>query len=575
MPNSAPKTPAPSPDALRDAGGVVRQLLLVFKNYGFYPEDHTTCQNVLAAFQQTLADFLETHGPLSLTIDKGRIEFAGETLHESTGQAGELDQVLFRDGIRGLEFQPGIEPDGISQFCSLLNRYRLLDPEAEGDLVTGLWSAGIPRLAYDATIYWEAPPLESFPPLQPDEGAMSAAELVKTAHSVGGNADVTGRETIPDSVTELTEAEMERLREMVRAEENWDAMSDVFDIFLIILDHQDTPAGFESVLAHMAEEFQDALAAREFDLSRKLLLEMEKIRRAPGPDRPWVVERLDGFFDQVSGPEILKVLRAGEPSLDRLTKAQFQDLFKTIGLLRPLAAVPLAEMLSEVESRPARRVLTEAITRLIQRDARAVDPLLSHPDEALVAGMVELVAGLSDEEAERRLATLLSHESPAIRRQVLELFLERYPDRVQDIFSRIDDESEAVRRKALAHLARQRNPDAERLLREYLEGGGADSAGRSHRTACFRALGQCGSAWSVPFLKEILTGEPWSDLISMNGAGRRTDAALALSLLDAETARETLLKARKSRFPQIRRASTSVWPKTEAKAGAKTEKDAP
>jgi hypothetical protein len=559
MPNTAPQTPAPSPDALRDAGGVVRQLLLVFKNYGFYPEDHTTCQTVLAAFQQALADFLETHGPLSLTIGKGRIECGGEPLHESTGQAGELDHVLFRDGIRGLEFQPGIGPDGMAQFCSLLNRYRVLDPEAEGDLVTGLWSAGIPHLTYDATIYWEAPPLESFPPLKPDEGAMSAGELVKTAHNIGGNADVTGRETIPDSVTELTEAETQQLREMVRAEENWDAMADVFDIFLIILDHQDTPAGFDSVLAHMADEFRDAMAAREFDLSRKLLLEMEKIRRAPGPDRTWVVERLDAFFEQISGPESLKVLRAGEPSLDRLTKAQFQDLFKTIGLLRPSAAVPLAEMLPEVESRPARRVLTEAITRLIQRDVRAVDPLLSHPDETLVSGMVELVAGLPAGESESRLAALLSHESPVIRRQVLDLFLERYPDRVQEIFSRIDDESEAIRRKVLTHLARKRNPDAERLLREYLEGGAADSGDRSHRTACFRALGQCGSAWSIPFLKEILTGDPWSDLISMDGTGRRTDAALALSLLEAETARETLRKARKSRFPQIRRASAAVW----------------
>jgi hypothetical protein len=559
MPNSASKTPAPSPDVLRDAEAVVRQLLLVFKNYGFYPEDHTTCRNVLAAFQKALTSFLEIHGPLTLNIDKGRIEFGGKTLHESTGQPGEMDQVLFRDGIRSIEFQPGIDPEGVSRFCGLLNRYRVLDSEAEGDLVTGLWSAGIPHLTYDATIYWEAPPLESFPALKPDEGAMNAADLARSAHEIAGNADVTGRETIPDSVTELTEEEMERLREMVEAEENWDAMADVFDIFLIILDHQDHPAGFEAVLTHMAEEFRDALAAREFDLSRKLLLEMEKIRRAPGPDRAWVVERLDAFFDQVSGPESLKVLRAGEPSLDRLTKAQFQDLFKTIGLLRPLAAVPLAEMLAEVESRPARRVLMEAITRLIRRDVGAMDPLLSHPDETLVSTIVELVAGLSEEESEKRLATLLSHESPAIRRQVLEQYLERHPSRIQEIFSRIDDASEPIQRRVLTHLARERNPDAERLLREYLESGAADSADRSHRTACFRALGQCGSAWSVPFLKEVLTGQPWSDLISMDGPGIRADAALALSLLDTESAREVLRKARKSRFPHIRRACAAVW----------------
>ncbi len=559
MPKSAPQTPAPSPDVLRDAGGVVRQLLLVFKNYGFYPEDHTTCRNVLAAFQKALTSFLETHGPLSLNIDKGRIEFGDETLHESAGRAGELDQVLFRDGIRSIEFQPGIAPEDVVRFCGLLNRYRVLDPEAEGDLVTGLWSAGIPHLTYDATIYWEAPPLESFPALKPGEGAMSAADLTRSAHEIVGNADVSGRETIPDSVTELTEAETERLREMVQAEENWDAMADVFDIFLIILDHQDHPAGFESVLDHMADEFRDAMSAREFDLSRKLLLEMEKIRRDPGPDRPWAVERLDAFFERISDPESLNVLRTGQPTLDRLTKAQFQDFFKTIGFLRPTAAVPLAEMLSEVESRPARRVLMEAITRLIQRDVRAADPLLSHPDETLVSAMVELVAGLSGGEAESRLATLLSHESPAIRRQVLERFLERYPDRVQEIFSRIDDESEAIRRRVLTHLARGRNPDAERLLREYLEAGGADAAERSHRTACFRALGHCGSAWSVPFLKEVLAGQPWSDLLSMDNRGIRADAALALGLLDTESARKVLRKARKSRFPHIRRACAAVW----------------
>jgi HEAT repeat protein len=560
MKNSALEVSSPSPDAPRDAEGVVRQLLLVFKNYGFYPEDHTTCRNVLAAFQETLRRFLETHGPLRLTVEKGRLLFGDTVVHDGGERSGELDQVLFRDGLRAIEFEPGIDASGVQAFCRLLNRYRILDEEAEGDLVTGLWSAGIPHLKYDAMIYWEAPPLESFPALTPDAAAPSAADLADAAHNFarqGKNAAM--GETIPDSVTELSESEVARLREMVQAEEKWDAMTDVFDIFLILLDHQDSPAGFQSVVDHLVTEFRDTLAEREFDLSRKLLLELEKIRRDPGPDREWAVGILDDFFERVSTEDHLAVLGVGEPAIDRLTKAQFEDLFKTLALLRPGAAAPVAQLLPAVETRPARRVLMEAITRLIRRDLSAVEPLLAHPDEALVSKLLERIAGIPDEAVTDQLTGLLAHESPAIRRKALQILLERAPSRWREIFPLIEDPSEPIRRMVLTHLSRARSVESERMLRGYLENGNADAWERAHRTACFRALGRCGSARSVPFLKNTLLEHPLSDLISRDKSGRRADAALALSLLETEAAREVLRRGRKSRFPQIRRACAAVW----------------
>lgn len=563
MKNSAPDLvpfDPPSPDALRDAGLVVRQLLLVFKNYGFYPEDHTTCRNVLAAFREALEGFLETHGALRLTVEKGRFLFGGEAVHVGDGRGGELDEVFFRDGVRAVEFEPGIDEAGLGEFCSTLNRYRVLDEEAEGDLVTGLWSAGIPHLNYDATIYWEAPPLESFPPLRPEEVAPSVAELAHAAHDLartGGGHAV--RDIIPDSVTELSEREVLRLQEMVEAEENWDAMSDVFDIFLVILDNQDTPAGFQSVVEHLEVEFRDTLVEREFDLSRKLLLELEKIRRAPGPDREWAVGLLDEFFDRISTAENLEPLRTGRPPIDRLTKRQFEDLFKTLGLLRPQAAVVLGETLSSLETRPARRVMMEAITRLIRRDDSVMEPLLNHPDESVVAKMLDLIAAIPDDHVADRLARLLTHESATIRRRALQSLLERAPDRIRELFPLVDDPAEPIRRTILGHLSLARSVDIERMMRGYLEAGRADDRDRSHRTACFRTLGLCGSARSVPFLQKILLGRPLSDLVSMDKSGRRADAALALSMLDVDSAREALRRGRKSRFPHIRRAVAAVW----------------
>lgn len=563
MKNSALEVSSPSPDALRDAEGVVRQLLLVFKNYGFYPEDHTTCRNVLAAFQEALQQFLETHGPLRLTVEKGRLLFADEVVQDSGDRSGELDHVLFRDGLRAIEFEPGIDAAGVQAFCSLLNRYRVLDEEAEGDLVTGLWSAGIPHLQYDAMIYWEAPPLESFPALTPDAAAPSAADLAGAAHNFahpGGNTAGRG-ETIPDSVTELTESEVARLREMVRAEEEWDAMTDVFDIFLILLDHQDSRAGFQSVVDYLVTEFRDTLAEREFDLSRKLLRELEKIRRDPGPEREreWVATILDDFFERVSAEAHLAVLATGEPPIDRLTKGQFEDLFKTLVLLCPGAAVSVAQLLPTVETRPARRVLTEAITRLIRRDLLAIEPLLDHPDETLVSKLLELIIEIPDEAVTDQLTRLLSHESPAIRRKGLQSLLDRSPDRLREIFPLLEDISEPIRRMVLTHLSRVRSVESERMLRDYLENGNADGWERAHRTACFRALGRCGSARSVPFLKKTLLERPLSDLISMDSSGRRADAALALSLLETDAAHEVLRRGRKSRFPHIRRACAAVW----------------
>ena len=135
---------------------VIASFLIALKNYGLYPQSHAICKKSAMTFHSRLQGFLNTYHGLRVEVEKDRILFKTQVVHQDTPGGDTLAFLLFRDGIQWLEFEKGLDPQQIQAFLKILHTYKTSQDEAEGDFVTALWEAELPNIHYKAAdIYWD------------------------------------------------------------------------------------------------------------------------------------------------------------------------------------------------------------------------------------------------------------------------------------------------------------------------------------------------------------------------------------------------------------------------------------
>jgi hypothetical protein len=204
---------------------VLTSLQLARKNYSLYPENHVNCERALEQFWLQLDNYLSSYGNLRFDLAKDKVIFQGEVMLSEPPEEGNLPFTLFRDGIQWLELQRGIDSEEVEQFLQLLNKYRILSDEPEGDLVTALWEARFPHIQYYvADMFWGAEPEFD---LTPSPGAAEeGAEVLEEENEKASKSECFP--PIEPAALKMTPEEEAELREMVRMEEKrdpWTAFS--------------------------------------------------------------------------------------------------------------------------------------------------------------------------------------------------------------------------------------------------------------------------------------------------------------------------------------------------------------
>jgi hypothetical protein len=112
---------------LQDAGQLINIFMLAWKNFGLYPEEHTASQKAIQNLASTLDKFFNTHGDLRLTVEKDRLLYESDILHEVSSDTTTEDiiSLLYRDGIKWFEFQHGLTIDELS--CFFKNSFQIQD----------------------------------------------------------------------------------------------------------------------------------------------------------------------------------------------------------------------------------------------------------------------------------------------------------------------------------------------------------------------------------------------------------------------------------------------------------------
>ena len=165
-----PASPAPSDKELRDARQLINILTLAWKNYGLYPEDHESTIKSIENLVPAFSGFFTKHRVLRMTVEKDRLLYKSETVHQVPRAAPSEDiaTLLYRDGIKWIEFQEGLSQAEIASFFRIAHKYRLFAEETEGDIVTALMDEELEFIDFKAVdIYWQDLMLMNFSQLPP------------------------------------------------------------------------------------------------------------------------------------------------------------------------------------------------------------------------------------------------------------------------------------------------------------------------------------------------------------------------------------------------------------------------
>ncbi len=543
QPTSAEKNS--SEDELSAAKKILASLLLACKNLSLYPPGHTTCMNSINQFHLQLTAFLHKYGTLRLEIERERIISNDGLISEGLPDEGTLHFTLFQVGIRWLEFIAGIEPEELHDILIILNKYTKLSAEPEGDIVTAFWEAQFPHLRYEvAEFSWGDDPEEEVNELS-DLTREKAVEM-QLREFEWEEPDTQVNPAIDQAKLVLSPQEKVILKEMIRQEEEPDLTSYLDALMDSLLQHREKE-NFKTILEVLSEEFTGSLARGDLNVPLKILRGLRYVLDICLAELPWAGLLIDEFFLNASGLESLAPLKEVWRHLDSENTGIAGQIFK---LLNPQAIHTLVSLLLQTQPDPFREILLDSIIFLASQDTRPLESMLSNPDETLVEKLIPVIVNMQGGQSLKYLKRLTRHPSSRVRSEAVKGFFQRDPARVKDLFHMIDDEDESIRQLVLKQLGQSRDETVEDLILSYLRDIKDSINGKTHLILCFKTLGKCGSARSIPFLRETLFKRGW-----MPGFGwsvLRRGAVTALVELDNPEAQLVLKDASRSLFPSVR-----------------------
>jgi hypothetical protein len=366
-----------SDEELKDAGQLVNIFMLAWKNYGLYPEEHTASQKAIQNLASTFDNFLNTHGDLRLTVEKGRLLYESDLLHEVSSDTTTEDiiSLLYRDGIKWLEFQHGLTIDELTCFFKTVFKYRMLEEETEGDIVTALMDADLEHITLKAVnTFWQDFPLIDFSQLD-----TSLPETEETAYQIETDkpqepegsvrtetyAKSIADPSVNDALWEISTDEREKLQQMVLDEENWDNAEDIFDVMLVILQSQTDPENFAAVLDFTSEEVVETIEQEEFGLLLGFFQSLHKLlHKEISVDHARIRPLIDRFFQNLSKPGVFDLIT------DKLLKMHDNDteklkvLHQVLLYFSPMVIISLGPIIMQSRSHKVQKMVLEVIDYL-------------------------------------------------------------------------------------------------------------------------------------------------------------------------------------------------------------------
>ena len=461
--------------ATADVANALQSLSRAARSFSLYDPQNDAVKRLIAEYKQKTQGLIR-HTPLTLEIYPFEVNLERQSVYKENDRERSLSFRLFRDGVRRLRFERGVDWSEMVSLLEVLSVRCTGVRQQEDDLITLLRKASFAHIGIEA--------VEGYVPdeEQPEAG-LAAAEVDEIpthappkdwdqplpAHKAG---QVEYRDISPAKIRELQAEEgPERMPSLaVRA------VRELFDLARGLGDKK-----LEAELLPFLEEVQEfLLIERSFDQLAALAALYQPARPEGSPQRP--------TLPFLSEPRAFERLLRALPDASASIPESFFSL---------LAAVPgdhigaALELLAAGAAGGQRKALVAVIEREAKANAEPLLELLPRTTPPLARELFAILGQVVPERSFDAAFGLLDHPDPEFQLELIDTIGKAPPGLrlARGLQKLMSSPNERVRVRAVDKLAERGGPRAVPTIAEHLEQR-ATQLTKAEASACGRALVQ-------------------------------------------------------------------------------------
>ncbi|UCG86212.1 MAG: HEAT repeat domain-containing protein [Gemmatimonadota bacterium] len=517
----------------------LRAIQLYLPNNPIYQK---AVENVRTAFAPVWEEFSE----LEIQVTESDLIWQGISVYSQPSKSESVAWVLFKDGLRTLTLDVGVEDEEIVAFLEVIKQAQNLPKDAADDLLTLLWEQDFQSIRYSAVELGA----EGVAPLTPAETGWVAGTAPEAEQIRRRIAEDTQEPESPKGIVKiddfdstlyfLDESELKYLQQEIEREYTQDLRANVLSMLFDLLELQ-TYTTVRAELISITENFIPyLLGAGDFRSVAYLLRELRAILQRARELLPEHRKAIEELPARLSQQEVLgQLLQSVDEAVATPSEADLSELF---GELRPEALQSVLEWLPQLTNDGVREPLERAALHLAAAQPDQVIKALEAAEPDVLLRTVRLISRLKLPPLVPVLGSLLDRDDEEIRKEaVTALAAIGSPGAMRQLERAIEDNDRDVRVVAVRAMAERGHRAAFAKVEAAVNGKLLKGAELTEKTAFFEAYGMLAGPAGVATLRPILVSKGF--LRRREDPETRACAAMALGKIGDEEAASALRDA--------------------------------
>jgi HEAT repeat protein len=548
--------------AVKAASAVLNQFARTLKTCRLYDANNPAVIRFREEFVSGLRKVLNEHGAVAYRFASDDVFFDDVSLYPARSRDDNLALAFYRDGIRTLTINPGVEAREIDALIDAVLQVTGQN-HGEDDLVTLLWEAQLSHIDIDY-VPGEGDPgsggggdLQGSGPIlpwpsfaesgeaPPEDDASTRTEGV--AVSVSRSEDwTTGDLTVEieagfEELDALAPGEVQRFRKEFDAEHAVPTVTATLAISYAFLAAGANADDRQEIARFLPRVLRQSVTHGAWVEAREALV---LLRDSHAPD--WSLET---FAQELLQPISISsaVERVDQQEPGQVTA--FVELAKELG---GPAVDWLNLVLAESQNRRTRRIIAEAIAGLCRDNPERLAPWLSDPRWFVVRNIVHILGWIGGNSIVGLLQGALRHPEPRVRQEVVAALSQVDPRLARPLLVRLLDGADTRMFCSVMHqLSAVRDSSTARFLVTVMQGAEFDQRALEEKRALYGALGGSGGDEVLADLEAELHKGNW---FSRHQEVHRQAVARIIARIGTPAARVVLERGVQSRRQPVRKA---------------------
>jgi len=487
------------------AGLVIQALAKADRGFSIYLPNNPLHDKFFADFCKRTGEHLEEFGTLRLDLAYDSILCGGETIYTNSELRESLAFRMYADGIRALSLVAGVEPLELRTLVKILGRPAKEDDQ--DDIVTSLWSADLPHVAY---VLAEVPPEKGAAPLGT---GLTSSRAVQEGALRRYAAELAAAPPAPlflpppvQQIFSLSEEEIAILQGLLARDERRTPLEDMASILEAVIAAEQEAAVLDEFLEIVARLCGDLMITGRVDQAVELLSMLSRTAARSGLPAGHAA-KIGDARGRVVTPEVLTGLSRLLATDDGIDRETLRALVAGLGRL---AIEPFCRMLRDVPGKETRKVLIEALADAGRSSPELFRPFLLDPRWYLVRNTICILRRIAGPEAASAISRCAGHKDPRVRKEVLRYFEEIGDSAGESVLlGFLSDEVQSLRVAAAHHLGRRGSQAAAERLLALTAAPGFAARERLERESVWKTLAALAPDRVFPTLRDMLLKRRW------------------------------------------------------------------